>query len=111
VEFRVRFVASQVKPVILDAAEGTTLLKALEARFDEDDLGIPDLVGRLREGVANGDEMTVDETQADELLIALRTVKVAEPDTFSDRLAALEAACLNYRRQGLNRDSPSGPVR
>jgi hypothetical protein len=98
VEFRVRFVASRVRPVVLDAAAGTTLLHALEARFDEYDLGIPDLVKRLKDGATNGDEVTVDETQADELLVVLRAVKIAEPDGFSVRLAALEAACLNYRR-------------
>lgn len=90
--------ASRVKPVVLDAAAGVTLLHALESRFDEYDLGIPDLVTRLKDGATKGDEMTVDETQADELLLVLRTVKVAEPDAFSDGLAALEAACLNYRR-------------
>jgi len=98
VEFRLGFVGSQVAPVVLDHGDAAALLHALEDRFDEYELGIPDLVGRLRDGEREGAEMTVDEKQAGELLAVLQTVKRDDPVAFSDRLARLEAACLNYRR-------------
>lgn len=95
--FRLRFVGSEVRPVVLDAKDAEKLLAALEERFDENKLGLPDLVGRLKDGGNDGDEITIDETQADELLAALRAIRIEDEDDFSDRLAHLQAACANYR--------------
>jgi hypothetical protein len=95
--FSLRFVGSEVRSVVLDGEDAKKLLVALDERFDEYTLGLPDLVGRLKDGGKEGEEITIDEAQADELLAALRAIRIANEDNFSDRLAHLQAACVNYR--------------
>lgn len=93
--FPVRFVASDVVPVVLTADDADEILTGLQRNYAEDDLGIPHLVGRLKDGRDHQAAIDVDEREADELLVAIRSIEVngGEP---SERLVALRDACRRY---------------
>ena len=69
--FDIRFVASDIRPATLEAADGETLRRELLELFDETRLGMPDLLSALERGAKKGDELTVDERQAEELFMAI----------------------------------------
>jgi hypothetical protein len=71
VSFRVRFVASDIRPVELEAEDAGVLERELLELFDETRLGMPHLLARLNDGREHGDEITVDERQCEELFMAL----------------------------------------
>ena len=94
--FTLRFVASDVRPVFLDPDDASVLADQLEARFQPDRLGLPDLLGRLRDGARDGEEVTVDERQAEELFLALGAESEESGGDLSPGLLALRAACEQY---------------
>jgi hypothetical protein len=71
VSFRVRFVASDIRPVELEPGDAEVLERELLELFDETRLGMPHLLARLKDGREHGDEITVDERQCEELFMAL----------------------------------------
>lgn len=95
-EFQVRFVASDVSPLELDGGDADWLAGQLRARLGEERLGLPDLLGRLEDGPAEGRPVTIDETQADELIAVLRAAE-AEGEELPASLRELLAACMQYR--------------
>jgi hypothetical protein len=98
--FGVRFVASDVPTVPLESDDGSVLEQRLLDHFDPGRLGLPDLLGRLRDGAKDGDELTIDERQAEAIFIALGA-KPEESGTFlPDRLVALRSACEVYLQAG-----------
>jgi hypothetical protein len=97
VAFAVRFVSSEEVPVVLAPDDADELLEGLRRNFAEDDLGIPHLVGRLKDGRDHEAEIDIDEREAGEVLVAIESIEVngGEP---SPRLEALRHACVRYRR-------------
>lgn len=93
--FSIRFVASDEPPVVIEADDAGALLEGLGRNFREDDLGIPHLIGRLEDGRANGTEITIDEREARELLVAIESIEV-NGGVPSDALTVLRQACRRY---------------
>lgn len=94
--FAVRFVASDVHPVVLESADAAVLSDQLSKCFQADRLGLPDLQSRLRDGAAQGQEMTADERQAEELFIALGAAGQESGGDLSAGLLELRSACEQY---------------
>jgi hypothetical protein len=93
--FSIRFVASDEAPVAIGADDAGALLEGLGRNFRDDDLGIPHLVGRLEDGRANGTEITIDEREAREVLVAIESIEV-NGGTPSEALEALRRTCRRY---------------
>ncbi len=98
--FNVRFVASDIRPVELEAGDADVLVRELLELFDETRLGMPNLLARLRDGAKNGDEFTADERQAEELFMAIGAA--ADHGGLSPGLESLRQAVDRY----LDPDAP-----
>jgi hypothetical protein len=92
--FRVRFVASDIRPVELDPGDADILRGELLELFDETRLGMPHLLARLKDGREHGDEITVDERQCEELFMAIGAA--ADHDGLSPGLEALRRAVERF---------------
>ena len=98
--FGVRFVASDVPTVTLESDDASVLEQRLLDHFDPDRLGLPDLLGRLRDGAKDGHEMTIDERQAEAVFVALGAGPDESGAFLPERLFALRTACEVYLQAG-----------
>jgi hypothetical protein len=96
--FTLGFVASDVPAVVLEPDDAAVLVQHLSERFEPDRLGLPDLLGRLRDGARDAQEVTVDERQAEELFMALGAA--ADDGELSPRLAQLLSSVERYLAPG-----------